>query len=176
MTPETGAAPHVAPKTTSGVEESPGAKGTVSTRHGIVVLDFGGQYTQLIARRIREQQVFSAILPCTASIAEIRAQEPVGIVLSGGPSSVYDKDAPLCDPTTLKLGVPVLGICYGMHWLTHSLGGKVERANRREYGRAQLDIESDSKLFRGMPSRLSVWNSHGDHVVGLPAGFYVTAR
>jgi GMP synthase (glutamine-hydrolysing) len=150
--------------------------GMVSTKHGIVVLDFGGQYTQLIARRIREQQVFSAILPCTASIAEIRAQEPVGIVLSGGPSSVYDKDAPLCDPTTLKLGVPVLGICYGMHWLTHSLGGKVERANRREYGRAQLDIESDSKLFRGMPSRLSVWNSHGDHVVGLPAGFHVTAR
>jgi GMP synthase (glutamine-hydrolysing) len=150
--------------------------GMVSTKHGIVVLDFGGQYTQLIARRIREQQVFSAILPCTASIAEIRAQEPVGIVLSGGPSSVYDKDAPLCDPTTLKLGVPVLGICYGMHWLTHSLGGKVERANRREYGRAQLDIESDSKLFTGMPSRLSVWNSHGDHVVGLPAGFHVTAR
>src|ERR1700723_3401508 len=148
----------------------------ISTKHGIVVLDFGGQYTQLIARRIREQQVFSAILPCTASIAEIRAEEPVGIVLSGGPSSVYDKDAPLCDPTTLKLGVPVLGICYGMHWLTHSLGGKVERANRREYGRAQLDIESDSKLFKGMPSRLSVWNSHGDHVVGLPAGFHVTAR
>src|SRR5271167_2820767 len=93
---------------------------------GIVVLDFGGQYTQLIARRIREQQVFSAILPCTASIEEIRAQEPVGIVLSGGPSSVYDQDAPVCDPRVLDLGVPVLGICYGMQWLTHTLGGKVE--------------------------------------------------
>jgi GMP synthase (glutamine-hydrolysing) len=150
--------------------------GMVSTKHGIVVLDFGGQYTQLIARRIREQQVFSAILPCTASLAEIRAQEPVGIVLSGGPSSVYDKDAPVCDPKMLELGVPVLGICYGMQWLAHSLGGKVEPAGRREYGRAQLDIERDSKLFAGVPAQLSVWNSHGDHVVGLPAGFHVTAR
>jgi GMP synthase (glutamine-hydrolysing) len=150
--------------------------GMVSTKHGIVVLDFGGQYTQLIARRIREQQVFSAILPCTASVAEIRAQEPVGIVLSGGPSSVYDKDAPVCDPKTLELGVPVLGICYGMQWLAHSLGGKVEPANRREYGRAQLDIACQSKLFAGVPAQLSVWNSHGDHVVGLPSGFHVTAR
>jgi GMP synthase (glutamine-hydrolysing) len=150
--------------------------GMVSTKQGIVVLDFGGQYTQLIARRIREQQVFSAILPCTATIAEIRAQEPVGIVLSGGPSSVYDKDAPVCDPKMLELGVPVLGICYGMQWLAHALGGKVEAAERREYGRAQLDIERDSKLFAGVPSQLSVWNSHGDHVVGLPAGFHVTAR
>jgi GMP synthase (glutamine-hydrolysing) len=150
--------------------------GMVSTKHGIVVLDFGGQYTQLIARRIREQQVFSAILPCTATIAEIRAQEPVGIVLSGGPSSVYDEDAPVCDPKMLELGVPVLGICYGMQWLAHALGGKVEAAERREYGRAQLDIERDSKLFAGVPAQLSVWNSHGDHVVGLPAGFHVTAR
>ena len=118
--------------------------GMVSTKHGIVVLDFGGQYTQLIARRIREQQVFSAILPCTASVAEVKAQEPVGIVLSGGPSSVYDKDAPVCDPKALDLGVPVLGICYGMQWLAHTLGGKVERADRREYGRAQLDIDRKS--------------------------------
>jgi GMP synthase (glutamine-hydrolysing) len=140
------------------------------------VLDFGGQYTQLIARRIREQQVFSAILPCNSSVAEIRAQEPVGIVLSGGPSSVYDKDAPVCDPRVLELGVPVLGICYGMQWLAHALGGKVEPADHREYGRAQLDIERDSKLFAGVPAQLKVWNSHGDHVVGLPPGFRVTAR
>jgi GMP synthase (glutamine-hydrolysing) len=152
------------------------AGGGVSTKHGIVVLDFGGQYTQLIARRIREQQVFSAILPCTAKLEEIRAQEPAGIVLSGGPSSVYDKDAPVCDPQVLKLGVPVLGICYGMQWLAHSLGGKVEPAKRREYGRAELDVESESKLFAGVPARSKVWNSHGDHVVGLPAGFHVTAR
>src|ERR1700752_2159876 len=98
MTPETGAAPHAAQKTTIGVQELPDAKGTVSTRRGIVVLDFGGQYTQLIARRVREQQVFSAILPCTASLEEIRKLEPAGIILSGGPSSVYDKDAPKCDP------------------------------------------------------------------------------
>jgi len=152
------------------------AGGMVSTRHGIVVLDFGGQYTQLIARRIREQQVFSAILPCTASLDEIRAQEPVGIVLSGGPSSVYDADAPVCDPKVLQLGVPVLGICYGMQWLTHTLGGKVERAGRREYGRAELGFETGSKLFEGLSGRLKVWESHGDHVVQLPPGFQITGR
>jgi len=150
--------------------------GTVSTKRGIVVLDFGGQYTQLIARRVREQQVFSAILPCTASLAEIHAQEPVGIVLSGGPSSVYDKDAPICDPKALELGVPVLGICYGMQWLTRTLGGKVERAERREYGPAQLQVGRESKLFAGMPKSLKVWESHGDHVVGLPPGFHVTGH
>jgi GMP synthase (glutamine-hydrolysing) len=178
MTPETGAAPHVAPKTTSGVEESPDAKGTVSTRHGIVVLDFGGQYTQLIARRVRELQVFSAILPCTASLEEIRALEPVGIVLSGGPSSVYDADAPVCDAKVLQLGVPVLGICYGMQWLAHTLGGKVVRAEAREYGPAHLDIDAKhtSTLFGGLPERLKIWNSHGDHVIGLPEGFHVTGR
>ena len=96
----------------------------MSERGGIVVLDFGGQYTQLIARRIREQQVFSAILPCTAPLAQIRKYEPAGIVLSGGPCSVYDADAPPCDPEVLALGVPVLGICYGLQWIAHTLGGK----------------------------------------------------
>src|SRR6201987_4872548 len=163
MTPETGAAPHVAPKTTSGGQESPGAKGTVSTRHGIVVLDFGGQYTQLIARRIREQQVFSAILPCTASLAEIRAYQPVGIVLSGSPCSVYDAAAPICDPGVLSLDVPVLGICYGLQWISHTLGGKVERAERREYGPAEVDLRDGSALFAGLPRRLKIWMSHGDN-------------
>jgi GMP synthase (glutamine-hydrolysing) len=149
---------------------------TVSTRQGIVVLDFGGQYTQLIARRIREQQVFSAVLPCTAKLEEIQAQEPVGIVLSGGPSSVYDKDAPLCDPNVLQLGVPVLGICYGMQWLTHSLGGRVAPAARREYGPAQLDMAGSSKLFADIPDHLKIWNSHGDHVIEVPAGFAITGR
>ena len=153
-----------------------GTKSAASTRYGIVVLDFGGQYTQLIARRIREQEVFSAILPCTASLREIRELEPVGIVLSGGPSSVYDADAPVCDPKVLDLGVPVLGICYGMQWLMHVLGGKVERAERREYGPARLDIEGDSALFRTLPGSLKAWSSHGDHVVGLPGGFRVTGR
>jgi GMP synthase (glutamine-hydrolysing) len=163
-------------KRTTVNEASSRTEQPVSTHHGIVVLDFGGQYTQLIARRIREQQVFSAILPCTASVAEIRALEPVGIVLSGGPSSVYDADAPKCDPAVLQLGIPVLGICYGMHWLTHTLGGKVERAHRREYGPAHLDLECDSKLFSRVPGRFKIWNSHGDHVVGLPEGFRITGR
>ena len=147
---------------------------------GVVVLDFGGQYTQLIARRIREQQVFSSILPCTTSIAEIKKLEPSGMVLSGGPSSVYDAEAPSCDPKILSLGVPVLGICYGMQWIVNTLGGKVERAERREYGRAQMEIDSEgqgeSDLFAGVPTSLRVWNSHGDHVRNLPAGFHTTGR
>ena len=146
---------------------------------GVVVLDFGGQYTQLIARRIREQQVFSSILPCTTSMEELMKLEPVGVVLSGGPSSVYDPEAPKCDPKLLALGIPVLGICYGMQWITHTLGGKVERAERREYGRAQLNIESGdsaSDLFTGVASSLRVWNSHGDHVMMLPMGFRTVGR
>src|SRR5208282_3355005 len=150
--------------------------GTVSTKRGIVVLDFGGQYTQLIARQIREQQVFSAILPCTAKLDDIRALDPAGIVLSGGPSSVYDAAAPVCDPGVLQLGVPVLGICYGMQWMARTLGGKVERAERREYGPADLGIQKESALFKGVPNRLKVWESHGDHVVSLPEGFDITWR
>src|SRR5580704_13607415 len=152
------------------------AGGAVASKHGIVVLDFGGQYTQLIARRIREQQVFSAVLPCTASVDEVRAHEPVGIILSGGPSSVYDKDAPFCDPKVLQLGVPVLGICYGMQWLSHTLGGKVEPAERREYGPGHLEIENGATLFRGISGRMKIWSSHGDNVVGLPFGFRVAGR
>jgi GMP synthase (glutamine-hydrolysing) len=150
--------------------------GTVATKHAIVVLDFGGQYTQLIARRIREQQVFSAVLPCTAPLDEIRAHEPVGIILSGGPSSVYDADAPVCDPKVLSLGIPVLGICYGMQWLSYTLGGKVERADRREYGPASLEVENDATLFSGISGRMKIWSSHGDSVVGLPEGFRVAGR
>jgi GMP synthase (glutamine-hydrolysing) len=162
--------------TKSGTVLQKTAESTPGSRRGIVVLDFGGQYTQLIARRIREQEVFSAVLPCTAPIDEVRSLEPVGIVLSGGPSSVYEKDAPVCDSRMLELGVPVLGICYGMQWLTYKLGGRVERADRREYGRAKLEIERTSSLFAGLPGNLNIWNSHGDHVVGLPAGFHVTGR
>ena len=144
---------------------------------GIVVLDFGGQYTQLIARRVREQQVFSAILPCTTSLDEIRKLEPAGIILSGGPSSVYDKDAPKCDATVLAMGIPVLGICYGMQWVAKNLGGKVEPAERREYGPAQLQVERGaSDLFRDFPEHLKIWNSHGDNVHALPEGFHATGR
>jgi GMP synthase (glutamine-hydrolysing) len=147
---------------------------------GVVVLDFGGQYTQLIARRVREQQVFSSILPCTASLDEIRAFSPSGIILSGGPSSVYDQDAPHCNPQVLELDVPVLGICYGMQWIARTLGGNVQRVPRREYGRASLNLASDcatsSDLFREIPSKLRIWNSHGDSVVGLPHGFRATGH
>jgi GMP synthase (glutamine-hydrolysing) len=162
------------------VQELGGAM-TETERGGVVVLDFGGQYTQLIARRIREQQVFSAILPCTAALEEIRKLEPAGLVLSGGPSSVYDADAPKCDPKILTMGLPVLGICYGMQWITRELGGNVERAERREYGSAQLTIETGKEggecaLFSGAPASLRVWNSHGDHVGALPPGFRTVGR
>jgi GMP synthase (glutamine-hydrolysing) len=150
-----------------------------SERGGVVVLDFGGQYTQLIARRIREQKVFSAILPCTTSIDEIRRYEPTGVILSGGPNSVYAADAPVCDPAVLSAGMPVLGICYGMQWITHTLGGHVERAGRREYGRAKLNFDNSgehgSPLFKNIPHGSNVWNSHGDHVRALAPGFRCTA-
>ena len=144
---------------------------------GVVVLDFGGQYTQLIARRVREQQVFSAILPCTTPLEDIRKLEPAGIILSGGPSSVYDKDAPKCDPAVLAMGIPILGICYGMQWVAKNLGGKVEPAERREYGPAQLNVHKvDSHLFKNFPDTMKIWNSHGDNVHELPPGFHATGR
>ena len=145
---------------------------------GVVVLDFGGQYTQLIARRIREQQVFSAIVPCTASLEEIHSYQPAGIILSGGPSSVYDADAPKCDPAVLAAGIPVLGICYGMQWIAKTLGGKVEPVRRREYGRAEFATEASEsgELFRGLPGKLRIWNSHGDNVLAVPPGFRTTGK
>ena len=138
----------------------------------IVILDFGSQYTQLIARRTREQNVFSVVLPCTAPLAEIEAVNPIGVILSGGPSSVYDADAPAADPRLLKLGVPILGICYGLQFIVHHLGGKVRSASRREYGHAEVAIEDGaSALFEGLPPTLQVWMSHGDEALELPDGF-----
>ena len=142
----------------------------------IVILDFGSQYTQLIARRIREQNVFSVVLPCTAPLNEIQALHPLGIVLSGGPSSVYDSDAPAADAKVLQLGVPVLGICYGLHFIVHHLGGKVRSGQKREYGHAEVTIEDGATpLFAGLPATLAVWMSHGDEALELPAGFKRTA-
>jgi GMP synthase (glutamine-hydrolysing) len=142
----------------------------------IVILDFGSQYTQLIARRIREQNVFSVVLPCTVPLAEIQALKPVGLVLSGGPSSVYDADAPAADPALLQLGVPILGICYGLQFIVHHLGGKVRSASKREYGHAEVGIEdATTPLFADLPSTLAVWMSHGDEALELPAGFRRTA-
>ena len=138
----------------------------------IVILDFGSQYTQLIARRTREQNVFSVVLPCTVPLSEIQAYQPLGIILSGGPSSVYDADAPKADPGVLELGVPVLGICYGLHFIVHHLGGKVKSAPLREYGHADVLIEhAPSALFTALPSTIQVWMSHGDEAQELPVGF-----
>ncbi len=146
----------------------------------IVILDFGSQYTQLIARRIREQNVFSVVLPCSASIAEIQSHHPIGLILSGGPCSVYDLDAPAADPGMLAMGLPVLGICYGLQFLTHHLGGKVRSAEKREYGPAQVSIvpgqQTENPLFAGLPPSLDVWMSHGDEALELPPGFSLTAR
>jgi len=143
----------------------------------IVILDFGSQYTQLIARRIREQNVYSAVLPCNTKVEEMRALNPVGIVLSGGPCSVYDADAPPADPEILNLGLPVLGICYGLQFITHHLGGRVRSAVKREYGHAEVEVvDAANPLFTQLPASLSVWMSHGDEALDLPPGFHLTAK
>lgn len=138
-------------------------------RETIVVLDFGSQYSRLICRRIREADVYAELLPWNASPDTIRALQPIGLILSGGPSSVYEEEAPTLATEVLELGVPILGICYGMQLLAHQLGGKVTPALGREYGAASILLEKDrGKVFRGLPSELSVWMSHGDHVEEVP--------
>ncbi len=141
----------------------------------IVILDFGSQYTQLIARRVRELNVYCEIHPYNISPETLRAMQPRGIILSGGPSSVYEEDAPHCSGEVLKLGVPILGICYGLQLLSYFLGGTVESSARREYGAAQLRLTSDSELLADLPSESQVWMSHGDHVSTPPPGFKITA-
>jgi GMP synthase (glutamine-hydrolysing) len=142
----------------------------------VVVLDFGSQYTQLIARRIRELQVYAVIVPCNIPFEDLVRMRPQALILSGGPSSVYDPASPVCDERVLKLNLPVLGICYGLQWMAYKLGGRVEPAGRREYGFAELEIQPSSRLLAGFPSSLKVWNSHGDHVVEVPPGFAITGR
>jgi GMP synthase (glutamine-hydrolysing) len=142
----------------------------------VVVLDFGSQYTQLIARRIRELQVYAVIVPCNIPFDELVRMRPQALILSGGPSSVYDPASPACDERVLKLNLAVLGICYGLQWMAYKLGGRVEPAGRREYGFAELEIQPSSRLLAGIPSPLKVWNSHGDHVVEVPPGFAITGR
>ena len=142
----------------------------------IVILDFGSQYTQVIARRIREANVFCSILSYATPAAELAAVQPRGIILSGGPASVYEAGAPKPDPGILDLGVPVLGICYGMQLLAHLLGGAVAPSTKREYGKATLTVTDPScALFRALPTRLQVWNSHGDQITRLPRGFHAVA-
>jgi GMP synthase (glutamine-hydrolysing) len=139
----------------------------------ILVLDFGSQYTQLIARRIREAHVYSQILPCTVPLATILAYRPAGIVLSGGPSSVYEKKAPMVPRELFDQGIPILGICYGMQLITHLAGGDVGKAAHREFGRAELHIDDQSDLFKGVGASGAtvVWMSHGDRIERMPPGF-----
>ena len=141
----------------------------------ILILDFGSQYTQNIARRVREAEVFCEIHPCTKSFTEIKAMRLQGIILSGGPASVHEKDAVLCDPKLFELGIPILGICYGMQLMTHMLDGKVSPANDREYGRTQLKVKEYSHLLNGVKNNSTVWMSHGDRIDKLPTGFKATA-
>jgi GMP synthase (glutamine-hydrolysing) len=136
----------------------------------IVILDFGGQYTQLIARRVRDARVFSVVLPPDAAASEIRKWNPAGIILSGGPQSVYEKDAPRPAEDPTAIGVPVLGLCYGMQWLAQAAGGKVANEGR-EYGRAVATLATDSALFAGLDAEQVVWMNHGDSVVDPPEGF-----
>ena len=144
----------------------------------IIILDFGSQYTQLIARRVREAGVYCEILPFSVSVDEIESHHPRGLILSGGPASVYDSDAPHPNPELLKSdGTPVLGICYGLQLIAHKLGGEVEPSRSREYGYARLSVlDGSSPLFTGLPPEMDVWMSHGDQVNGVPDGFRVTAR
>ena len=144
----------------------------------ILILDFGSQYTQLIARRVREAKVYCEIFPFNAGIEKRQAFRPKGIILSGGPSSVYDAGAPLIDKPHLDLGVPVLGICYGMQLLTHVQGGVVAKSQKREFGRAELNIHKNEGLFSsiGMGGKATVWMSHGDRIVRMPEGFHAIAH
>ncbi|MGA2556939.1 MAG: glutamine-hydrolyzing GMP synthase [Verrucomicrobiota bacterium] len=142
----------------------------------IVILDFGSQFTQVIARRIRECHVYSTILRYDTPASTLAGLTPKGLILSGGPSSVYAKDAPMPDPAIFDLGIPILGICYGVQLLTHFLGGKVEPGQKREYGKGALSVKDPSSaLFAHLPGRLQIWNSHGDKLTRMPKGFKAVA-
>jgi GMP synthase (glutamine-hydrolysing) len=143
----------------------------------ILILDFGSQYTQLIARRVREQGVYCEIAPFYLSLEKILEKNPKGVILSGGPNSVYEADAPqISGDFYQKINAPVFGICYGMQLLAKDLKGAVSPSDKREYGHAQAKVLSgDTELFRGLPFKLDVWMSHGDHVTALPLGFHQTA-
>jgi len=141
----------------------------------IIIIDFGAQYNQLIARRVRENRVFCQIEAPSAALDAIRRHAPQGIILSGGPASIYEKGSPKIDPAVFDLGIPVLGICYGMQFMTAALGGHVERARKREYGFAELSIQTAEGLFQGIQHTTTCWMSHGDSIKKLPPGFKATA-
>lgn len=145
-------------------------------RDAVLILDFGSQYTQLIARRIRESKVYSSIVPHDISVEEIKSREPKGIILSGGPASVCDAKSPKCDKGIFKLGIPILGICYGQQLIAQFFGGKVKGAKEREYGRQELFIDDHSDFFCGLSGNITSWMSHGDYVAVLPKGFVSCAH
>jgi len=148
----------------------------MSTDHQtVLILDFGSQFTQLIARRVRENRVYCEIHPPNLDLAEIERRSPIGVILSGGPQSVYEENAARPDPAIFDLGVPILGICYGMQLMAHELGGQVESSSHREYGRAEIDLSHSGALFDGCEARETVWMSHGDRVNRVPAGFTACA-
>ena len=148
---------------------------TPSTHGRLLILDFGSQYTQVIARRVRECQVYSQIVPYDISASELKRLAPQGVILSGGPASVYGKSSPHPTPEVFKLGVPVLGICYGMQLMGHHFKGKVEHSERREYGLGKLEVKTNCPLFKGLGKSLEIWNSHGDKITKLPQGFRTAA-
>ncbi len=141
------------------------------SKQWIAILDYGSQYTQLIARRIREMEVYSEIIKCETTAAELRQNPPAGVILSGGPNSVFEEDAPTVDMGLFELGVPVLGICYGMQLMSYCQGGKVVPGAEREYGKMPIEIMPGNPLFKGIPSTITVWMSHGDRVEAIPANF-----
>ena len=142
----------------------------------IIVLDFGGQYNQLIARRVRECDVYCEVRPYTMSLEEIKAEAPKGIIFTGGPNSVYGDDSPQYPKEIYELGIPILGICYGAQLIAHQLGGKVETAPVSEYGRTEVDIDDKSGLFRDVDDKTICWMSHTDYISQTPEGFEVTAH
>jgi GMP synthase (glutamine-hydrolysing) len=145
----------------------------------ILILDFGSQYTQLIARRIRECQIYSEIHPYDISVEKVKSLSPKGMVLSGGPASVYERNAPRCDPALFRMGIPILGICYGMQLIGHFLGGEVNGSEKREYGKAKLILDRSATLFRDIGKKgkhLEVWMSHGDQIKTMPGGFHAIAH
>ena len=144
--------------------------------NGIIILDFGSQYNQLIGRRIREMEVYSEILPFNTSLEEIKSKNPAGIILSGGPSSVNSPDAHLVEKELFELGIPVLGICYGMQLTAHLLGGNVKKGEKGEYGKATLEITKSNPLFTGVSRFSTVWMSHFDEVETLPENFEISAK
>ena len=145
----------------------------------ILILDFGGQYNQLIARRVREQNVYCEIKPYTTTLDEIRAFAPMGIIFTGGPNSVYLEESPHVDPEVFRLGVPILGICYGCQLMAHTLGGQVTAAQEdtaREYGKTVTYYDTSCKLFKGIPEQAISWMSHGDYMAKVPEGFALVAH